>query len=200
MIPIKQFNSLLNYSQKKGVIFLLFLILIGMFLETLGVGLVIPVFTIIIDPNIANKYPEAAMLLSKLSPLNWFFEQTETISVQMQLITGAIIVIIFVYSIKACFLVFLSWRQCTFTADLTIAWSKKLFTGYLNQPYSFHLQKNSAYLIRNVNNTAITASALESALILATEMLVVLGIAALLIITEPTGALVVISCFMIFIP
>ena len=184
MIPIKQFNSLLNYSQKKGVIFLLFLILIGMFLETLGVGLVIPIFTIIIDPNIANKYPEAAMLLSKLSPLNWFFEQTETISVQMQLITGAIIVIIFVYSIKACFLVFLSWRHCAFTADLTIAWSKKLFTGYLNQPYSFHLQKNSAYLIRNVNNTAITASALESALILATEILVVLGIAALLIITS----------------
>ena len=75
MTTIKKFNSLLNFSQKKEVIFLLFLIFIGMFLETLGVGLIIPMFTIIMDPNIANKYPIAATFLSNLSPLNWFFDQ-----------------------------------------------------------------------------------------------------------------------------
>ena len=176
MVPIKKFNSLLNFSQKKEVIFLLFLIFIGMFLETLGVGLIIPIFTIIMDPNIANKYPIAAMFLSNLSPLNWLFDQQATISTQALLISGAIIVIIFVYSIKACFLIFLSWKQNTFVTKLGIDWSKKLFSGYLNLPYSFHLQKNSAFLIRNVNQTKVLSGTLLSVLVLMTEILVVIGI------------------------
>ena len=168
-----------------------------MFLETLGVGLIIPIFTIIMDPNIANKYPIAAMFLSNLSPLNWLFDQHATISTQALLISGAIIVIIFVYSIKACFLIFLSWKQNTFVTKLGIDWSKKLFSGYLNMPYSFHLQKNSAFLVRNVNETAVLSNTLLLVLILITEILVVIGICTLLIITEPVGALVIIITFII---
>tara|TARA_B100001123_G_scaffold198240_1_gene225516 strand:+ start:248 stop:2008 length:1761 start_codon:yes stop_codon:yes gene_type:complete len=197
MIPIKKFNSLLNFGQKKSVIFLLFLILIGMSLETLGVGLIIPIFTIIMDPNIAAKYPTAAMLLSNLSPLKLFFNDNQNISSQALLISGAIIIIILVYSVKACFLVFLSWRQSTFVTKLGIGWSDKLFSGYLNLPYSFHLQKNSAFLLRNVNQSLVLANALELTLVLLTEILVVIGIATLLIVTEPLGALVVIITFLI---
>ena len=80
MIPIKKFNFILNSSQKKSVIFLLFFILIGMFLETLGVGLIIPIFTVITDPDILNKYPVAVTLVSSLSPLNLFVDQNESIS------------------------------------------------------------------------------------------------------------------------
>ena len=197
MIPIKKFNSLLNFGQKKSVIFLLFLILIGMSLETLGVGLIIPIFTIIMDPNIAAKYPTAAMLLSNLSPLKLFFNDNQNISSQALLISGAIIIIILVYSVKACFLVFLSWRQSTFVTKLGIGWSDKLFSGYLNLPYSFHLQKNSAFLLRNVNQSLVLANALELTLVLLTEILVVIGIATLLIVTEPLGALVVSITFLI---
>ena len=71
MIPVKKFNYLLNSRQKRKVLTLLFFIIIGMFLETLGVGLIIPIFTIITDPNIAEKYPMAAAYLLKLSPINW---------------------------------------------------------------------------------------------------------------------------------
>ena len=65
MIPIKKFNSLLDTSQKRKVFILLIFIMIGMLLETLGVGLIIPIFTIIMDPNIADKYPEVSIFLSK---------------------------------------------------------------------------------------------------------------------------------------
>ncbi len=197
MIPIKKFNSLLNPKQKRSVLFLLFLILIGMFLETLGIGLVIPVFTIITDPNIGDKYPELVAFFSKLSPLNLLFKNTETISAQAMLITGSIIAIIFVYFVKACYLIFLSWKQNTFVTKLSIGWSDKLFSGYLNLPYSFHLQKNSAYLIRNVNQANVVAMALELSLTLITEIMVAIGIATLLIITEPTGALIVVLTFLI---
>ena len=94
---IKKFNHLLNSNQKKSVIFLLFLIFIGMFLETLGVGLIIPIFSIIMEPDIANKYPSAATFLSALSPLNLFIDKQETVSTQTLLITSAIMLIVFVY-------------------------------------------------------------------------------------------------------
>ena len=136
MIPIKKFNYLLNLSQKRKVLVLLFFIIIGMFLETLGVGLIIPIFTIITDPNIAEKYPIIATYLSKLSPMNWLNNGQENFSSQIQLITGAIILIILVYFIKVCFLIFLIWKQNTFVTNLGIQWSDKLFTGYLKQPYS----------------------------------------------------------------
>ena len=195
MIPIKKFNYLLNLSQKRKVLVLLFFIIIGMFLETLGVGLIIPIFTIITDPNIAEKYPIIATYLSKLSPMNWLNNGQENFSSQIQLITGAIILIILVYFIKVCFLIFLIWKQNTFVTNLGIQWSDKLFTGYLKQPYSFHLQRNSAILMRNVNQVLVLAGTLELSLVLITEILVVIGIGALLIIAEPLGALVVITTF-----
>ena len=183
----KKFNHLLNSKEKKSVILLLFLIFIGMFLETLGVGIVIPVFTIIMDPSIADKYPTGAFLLAKLSPLNWFSDSISISTFQNQLITGAIMIIILVYIFKTCFLIFLAWIQSSFITNLTISWSDKLFSGYLFQPYSFHLQRNSALLIRNINQTGTLASSLELTLVLVTEILVVIGISSLLIITEPLG-------------
>ena len=198
MIPIKKFNSLLDSNQKGKVFILLIFIMIGMLLETLGVGLIIPIFTIITDPNIADKYPEASIFVSKLSPLNWFFSNKEIYSSQVQLITGAIVVIIFVYLIKVLFVLFLIWKQNTFVTKLGIGWSDKLFTGYLKQPYSFHLQRNSAILMRNVNQVLVLAGNLEVSLVLLSEILVVVGIASLLIITEPVGAFVVILTFVSF--
>ena len=198
MIPIKKFNSLLDTSQKRKVFILLIFIMIGMLLETLGVGLIIPIFTIIMDPNIADKYPEVSIFLSKLSPLNWLFSDKDIYSSQVQLITGAIIVIIFVYLIKVFFIIFLIWKQSTFITNLGIGWSDKLFTGYLKQPYSFHLQRNSAISMRNVNQVLVLAGNLELSLVLLTEILVVVGISSLLIITEPVGAFVVIATFLSF--
>ena len=132
------------------------MIFVGMILVTLGVGLIIPVFTVIMDPNIGDKYPVIAEYLSKASPLRWFSSSTATEFDHFDLVSGSMFVIILVYIIKACYLMFLSWKQTTLITKLNINWSKKLFSGYLSLPYSFHLQKNSAYLIRNVTPVSYT--------------------------------------------
>ncbi len=195
MIHIKKFNHLLNLKEKQKVIFLLFLILIAMFLETLGVGLIIPIFKLITDINIVDKYPTISEFLFKISP-SALFSKSDIQYKQFDLINGAIVVIILVYLIKAFFMVFLSWTQSTFITKFGIKLSDKLFSGYLDQPYSFHLQRNSALLIRNVNQTLNLPAALEMTLILITEIMIVVGISILLIIAEPFGALIVIIVFL----
>ena len=49
-------QRLLNSNQKRNVLLLIFLIIIGMFLETLGVGLIIPIFTIILNNSAMGIY------------------------------------------------------------------------------------------------------------------------------------------------
>ena len=196
VVFLKKINYLLSSTQKKKLIFLFFLALVGVLFETLGIGLVIPMFKIITDPSILDKYPILSFL-TDLSPFNWFLGESHDMSVQGQLITGAIIMVIIVYSLKACFLIFLSWKQNTFVTNLGIHWSEKLFSGYLHLPYSFYLQKNSALLIRNVNQAFILAATVELTLTLITEILVIFGITSLLIITEPLGAIVVIVIFLL---
>ena len=55
-----------------------------------------------------------------------------------------------VYLFKNLFLGFLVWRQTRFAYGVQANLSQRLFATYLRQPYTFHLQRNSASLMRNV--------------------------------------------------
>jgi hypothetical protein len=57
------------------------------------------------------------------------------------------LVLVGVSVVKAVFLGFLAWRQARFVSQLQTNLSQRLFAGYLRQPYTFHLQRNSAQLI-----------------------------------------------------
>ena len=74
-------------------------------------------------------------------------------------------------------------------------WSYKLFNGYLNLPYSFHLQKNSAELFRNITGeVAMFANGgISTGVMLINEIMVILGIGVLLLVVEPIGTIIVVS-------
>jgi len=71
--------------------------------------------------------------------------------------------------------------------------SHRLFSTYLEQAYSFFLQRNSAQLIRNVVNdiNLLTYNAILPGLLLATEMMVLCGFTILLLAFEPIGTILV---------
>lgn len=175
--------SILDPSQLRAVSVLFGLMLVGMVLEMLGVGLVVPVLALITDQNAAVKYPSIKSLLEYLgNPQSAY------------LVGGSMLALVFVYATKVAFLGFLAWKQAQFVFGLDASLSRKLFSGYLYQPYTFHMQQNSAQLIRNVTGevsqftTAITAASL-----LVGESLVLVGIAALLLLAEPVGACLVVA-------
>jgi hypothetical protein len=93
-----------------------------------------------------------------------------------------------IYLIKNLFLTFLAWRQTRYAFGVQVQLSQRLFTAYLRQPYTFHLQRNSAQLIRNVTGeVAVFTDAIVSILNITTEFLVLLGISTLLLAIEPAG-------------
>ena len=174
--------ALLTRQQRKSAIALLGLMIIGMVLETLSVGLVIPVIALIMDENLAKSYP-------RLQPALEFLGNPD----QKTLIVGTMLSLVGIYLIKSVFLGFLAWRQSCFAFGLQASISQRLFSTYLRQPYIFHLQRNSATLINNATQeiNLFTFGAILTGMGLLTESLVILGLVFLLLLVEPIGALVV---------
>ena len=172
---------LLTLSERKGVLVLLILMMVGMLLETLGIGLIIPVVTLMMQADLASSYPVIIPILD-------YFERPS----QTMLITAVMLGLVGVYFIKNLFLAFLIWKQTHFVYGVRVSLSHRLFAIYLRQPYTFHLQRNSAELVRNVNGEvgAFTV-AISNAQLLIAELMVLFGITILLLLVEPMGALIV---------
>ena len=158
--------------------------LIGAMLEMLGIGLIIPLVTILMQDDIGIKYPQIGSLIDTLGNPS-----------QTLLTVYSMISLLCIYAIKNFFLAFLIWRQRYFTYCVRTDVGRRLFANYLYQPYSFHQQNNSAQLIRNISGevSILTSYGINSMLIIATEAMVVLGVIGLLITVEPFGAAIVVA-------
>lgn len=176
---------LLNPKQRKDGITQFLLMLVGMLFETVGIGLLIPVLTLIAENDISLKYPS----------LNPFLKVLGNPSHQ-QLIVYVMLLLVVIYLLKMIFLSFLAWKQAKYIYGLQAYFSQKLFTGYIYQPYTFHLQRNSSQLIRNVTGLiAILTSSLTAFLVILTEFFTFFGIFIFLVYVEPVGTLLVMFIF-----
>ena len=185
MTSLRELWFLLTAKQRRGAFLLLGLMLIGMILETMGIGLVIPILGLMTQGDVAARYPALVPVLNRLGN-----------PTQEQFIIYGMLALVLVYAIKTVYVGFLAWRQYKFLAEVQVDVSQRLFAGYLRQSYSFHLQRNSAELIRNViSEVAVFNAGLTSVLILTAEGLVALGVAVLLMVVEPVGALAVVITF-----
>lgn len=181
MTTTQKLWHLLTPDQRRAAIILLCLMLIGMVLETLGVGLVIPALALMTQSDLAAKHPILEPWLARLGNPS-----------HERLVIGGMLTLVVVYAIKALFLAFLAWRQAHFVFRLQANFSQRLFAGYLCQPYTFHLQHNSAQLIRNtISQVSEITTVIQQGLMLVAELLVLLGISVLLLIMEPLGTLLV---------
>ena len=170
--------SLLAPVQRRGAVLLLGLITIGMLFEALGVGLVMPAFVLLTQRDVATHYPELQAVLALAGHLG-----------PRGLVVGGVLMLVAVYLVKGMYLAMLVRRQAHFVFGVQAGLAQRLFGLYLRQPYSFHLQRNSAQLIHNVNNdtAAYAINGVQAAITLFSEWLVLLGLGALLLVVEPLG-------------
>ena len=125
-------------KQRKEIKFFFILSLIGMFLEMLGIGLVVPLLTFLVEPQFLKNIIE------------FLNNHGVKISSEKELIFYSISVILLVFTIKTIFLSFVSYKQIRFLTDLKTDISDKLYRIYLTKPFIFHLYNNSSKLIRNL--------------------------------------------------
>jgi ABC-type multidrug transport system fused ATPase/permease subunit len=181
-----QLIFILNNKQKKEIFILAILLFIGMIFEMGGIGILLPVISFFINPDVYAKYSHyMPFYLQKMSHSN--------------LLLAGFSFIIFYYLIKSFFLIYLSYRQSKFTANLSVDLTDKLFKGYLKMPYTFFLSRNSSDLIKNIQTEVLHFGGISlAAMALCTELSAIFGISILLILIEPYGSIAVILFFGVF--
>lgn len=168
-------------QQRRGALALFGLMLVGMVLETVGLGMVVPTLAFMTNDDAAQISPRVAAALHALGNPS-----------REQLIIGGLAALLLVAVGKAVFMVFLAWRQSQFMAGLRSSIAERLFSNYMSQPWTFHLQRNSAQLCRNVNTeVGLFSDALAAGLNCFADALVLVGISVVLLFIQPIGAVVV---------
>ena len=176
---LKKINFLITKGQRKRLIVLVFLLFVGMILEIFGLGILIPILSLLLNPeNIDNEF--SLIFIKDFLPEVSY--QTFVLIFLSFILT--------VYLVKSLFLVYLNHKQNRFLANLTAEISNKLFRNYLGQSYNFHLNRNSSDLIKNIQvETNFLYLYLLYLITICIESGFVLAVLATLIYIEPLGAI-----------
>lgn len=133
-------NFIFNKKQKIRLIQLTVIIVIGAFFELLGVSAILPFINVVLDPD----------SISKISYLNFLYASLKFDSINNFMVFLGVCLII-VYIIKNVYVALMYDAQYRFTYRNQCRISSKLLNAYLQESYLFHVEHNSAELLRNVN-------------------------------------------------
>jgi len=155
------------------------LLLFGMILEVFGLGILVPALTLILDENFVNTYPELNKNLFFLGPLD-----------HLQLVYGFLILVVILYLFKTVYVMFLTFKQHRFLSNLLAYVGNVLYSGYLDQPYEYHLKNNASKFIKNLQSEITYFGAYSLSLItIVIEGSLALSVIFTLIYIEPIGAI-----------
>lgn len=179
---IKKVLSILSTKERKECIVLVIMMIMGAIMETVGIGVIMPLIAMMGNENFLLKYP----LLQEL------YQNVGANSHSEVIVTTTVALIIF-YLFKNAFMIFLTRKQVKFSFDKQNSTAKLLLAYYLQQPYLFHLDRNSATLIRNITTSihSIFAVLVVNIFMLITECFVVLMVWLMLVLVDAFTATVV---------
>lgn len=160
--------KILTYREKIYSFFMAFLMIIAMLFEMLSIGSFLPLIGSLIDENYTSNF------FSNLGfeGFNFSFNQM-------------LIILLILFFIKNLYLVFFNIIQTAFINIVSLRVMNSIYSYYLKQSYEFHLNKNSALLIRNINESGVIDSVLLRVLTLINDVIIVFGLIILLILAQP---------------
>ncbi|MBU1656491.1 MAG: ABC transporter ATP-binding protein/permease [Gammaproteobacteria bacterium] len=187
---IDKLMRLFTRKQRRHLIFLMLLMVVAALLELIGIGALVPVVGVMQNPEIIEK----SRFLSTLSA---FMGNPSREGFFLILL----FILLFLFLSKNIFIYVLTSLQFGFVANEMAALSVKLMSGYLRRPYTFHLQINTAQLIRNVTGevSSMLYQVLIPTLILLSEGMVIIGLFTLIVVMDPLAAFVALSAGSAFV-
>jgi ATP-binding cassette, subfamily B, bacterial PglK len=184
---IRQLWYILTPHERREGALLLCAMVLGAFFDTVSIGVVLPFIAVLKEPELLSKAGRFRPLLSNLNvsePRELFF------------ILGPALIALF--AIKTGYLILLYRWLFGYARKKQVNLARQLLAGYLSAPYTFHIQRNSADLIRVTTRSVedFTNIFMVNLLIVLGELLVLGALTGLLMIVEPLatlGALVVLG-------
>ncbi len=176
----KKLLMLFNKREKKKLIILFLMMIVAALFETVGIGLIVPFVGIVTNPTIIQEQ----------AVLSYFYELFNFHSTTAFMIFS-VAVLLTIFILKNIYLLLFQYSQSRVILNQQVKLSRTLFKEYLTKPYTFHLQRNTANLLRNVNGEVpkVFQGIIMSGFNLVTEALVITCISVMLLITEPLATI-----------
>lgn len=180
---------LFDAKGRRGIHFILLFTIITATLEAVGAAAIVPFIALLSDPAYIKTQPIVAQVYA-LSHIG--SERHFMVAVSFALLGF--------YILKNSGLALVNHYQFRFVYAEMRSFSVRLFSDYMRSPMEFHLQLNSAELIRNVSNEVFTffTHVLTASFILVSELFVMCAIIAMLFLISPwvtLGSLIILGLF-----
>lgn len=176
----QKIRQILPKNQKKALVLLSGLLFIGMVFEILGLGILFPILTVLLDPE------KMRITLDKITYFDF------SVYSYNEILIFCLISILAVYLSKTLFLVFLTYKQNIILENVGAFIQKRLYSKYLFQSYKSHLYKNLSQMMKEVQlETIYFNSFFSSVLTLIVELALVFSIVLTILFLEPKGAIAI---------
>lgn len=186
---LKKLNYIFERRQKMQLVILFVIIIGGALWELLGITAIMPFVNVAMDPQSIFE-----------SDILYYFYDTFNVSSPNMFLALLAFALILIYIIKNVYLTAMNYGIFRFSYNNQKRIEEKLLRSYLKQPYTFFLEKNSAELIRNVNeDVPMLVDTVISTMQLAVEFIVCSLLLVFLIFMDPTITIVVGTVLVLFL-
>ena len=178
---LKKLSRLLDRRQKSFMVLLVFMMLLGALLETASVTLIIPVISVVMDPEAVEggKYTASLYRFMGMHSVKDF-----TIFVMTALVAAFVLKNLYLYIQQRVLYRFVYTNQ--------FKTSERMMKNYIRRPYEFYLNADTAVIQRTITSDVNNMYALIlSLLTLVSEVIVALFLITVLLIAEPLMTVVI---------
>lgn len=170
----KKVMRLLDAKQKRQMVGIVFMMLIGGVLESLGIALIVPIMKVVVSPE---KVQESKYLSFIYNGLN--------LTSTTQLAAIIMVALILVFVVKNIFLYFLNVVQLRFVYTNQFATSRRMMINFMQRPYEYYLNADTSVIQRNITSDVNNMYGLIlSSLQLISEVIVFTCLVAFLVSTD----------------
>ena len=159
-MKIKAILNLLNKKEKISILFVFFLMIINSILEILSIGMLVPFFSTLFENSNFSFFS------------NFFFNDALNNFLKSLTIQDTLLLIILVFLSKNLYILFYNYYLGKLVVKIRLRIVNELYRKYLSQNYEFFLSRNSAEIIRNINEAQNFSIVLISFLTFFLEILI----------------------------
>ena len=146
LAPFEQLYLILPKSGRRGLFGVILIALFSAIVETASVASILPFMAIVMDPKIITRYASIEPFLMLIG-----------IESQRAAVLAAGALTVFVLALGNAVSATNLWVQTRYIAKARRALSAELFTGFMQLPYSFHLERDTASLSRGLGSDVESA-------------------------------------------
>ena len=181
---IRKFLYILPKRDPIKIVVLFIMMMVAAALEVLGIGMIPAFVAIVASPERVLEYEPIQPLLAYLN-----------ITTARELLIWGSGALLGSFILKGSYRLFFNYFQARYTYNRRYQISHRLMSAYMQAPYTFHLERNTAELLRNITQevTILIGNVLTMLLDICKQSVITISILLFLFIAEPFVTILVIA-------